>query len=106
MSETFTYFDRLYQSQSIPSDGILSRTLTDNDSLKLVVFQFAAGQVLSEHTAAVPAVLQVLSGEATLTFGDEVREADAGAWAYMPARLPHSVLAKTELVLLLQMLKQ
>lgn len=106
MAQSFTYFDQLYQPQSIPSDGILSRTLTDNDSLKLVVFQFAAGQVLSEHTAAVPAVLQVLSGEATLTFGGEVREAVAGAWAYMPARLPHSVVARTELVLLLQMLKQ
>lgn len=106
MSQSFTYFDRLDQPQSIPADGILSRTLTDNDSLKLVVLQFAAGQVLSEHTAAVPAVLQVLSGKATLTFGDEVREAETGAWAYMPARLPHSVAARTELVLLLQMLKQ
>ena len=105
MDQTFTYFDQLFQPMTVPSDGILSRTLTDNDSLKLVVFQFAAGQVLSEHTAAVPAVLHVLSGEATLTFGAEVREAVAGAWAYMPARLSHSVKANTELVLMLQLLK-
>lgn len=105
MADTFTYFDSLVQPATIPADGILSRTLLDNDTVRLVVFQFAAGQILSEHTAAMPVVLQVLTGEATLTFGEETREARAGAWAYMPARLKHSVTAKTELVLLLEMLK-
>lgn len=106
MATAFTYLDALFQPAQIPADGILSRSLVDNDSLKLVVFQFAAGQMLSEHTAAVPAVLHVLSGEATLTFGDEVREAGAGAWAFMPAQLKHSVFAKTDLVLALQLLKR
>ncbi len=106
MSQTFTYLETLYQPLNLPSDGILSRTLADTESLKLVVFQFAAGQVLSEHTAAVPAVIHILSGEATLTFGDEVREAAAGAWAYMPAQLKHSVRAKTDLVMSLEMLKR
>jgi quercetin dioxygenase-like cupin family protein len=106
MTGTFTYLDALFQPLALPSDGILSRTLVDNESLKLVIFQFAAGQVLSEHTAAVPAVIHILSGEATLTFGDEVREATPGAWAYMPAHLKHSVKARTDLVMALQMLKR
>lgn len=39
MTETFTYLDALFQPLALPSDGILSRTLVDNESLKLVIFQ-------------------------------------------------------------------
>lgn len=88
----------------IPPDGILSRTLFKNPHVKVVLFAFDAGQSLSEHQAAQPAVLQFLSGEATLTLGDETREAGPGSTAYMEPRLKHSVLAKTPLTMLLLLL--
>jgi quercetin dioxygenase-like cupin family protein len=88
----------------IPPDGILSRTLFKNEHVKAVLFGFDAGQSLSEHQAAQPAVLHILSGEATLTLGDDVREAGPGSVAYMEPRLKHSVLARTPLTMLLLMM--
>ena len=89
----------------VPPDGILSRTLLNDENIKAVWFGFAPGQELSEHTASVPAIIHVLEGEAALTLGSEASEASAGTWVHMPARLPHSVRAKTQVTMLLLMLK-
>jgi quercetin dioxygenase-like cupin family protein len=90
----------------IPPDSILSRTFYEDDQLRLVLFGFAAGQELSEHTAAMPVVIQILTGEGRLTLGGETHEAGPGTWARLEARLPHSVHARTPLTLLLWMFKQ
>lgn len=89
----------------IPADSILSRTLFTDDALKVVFFGFAPGQELSEHTASVPAVIHILSGEGELMLGGERLEAAPGVWAHLPAHLPHSVRARTPLTLLLLMLR-
>lgn len=104
-TDVLTYFDHLDQTQSIPQDSILSQTILDTPSLRWVLFHFASGQELSEHTASFPAVIQIIRGEARLVLGNEVREAAAGATAYMPAFLKHAVYAKTPLVMLLQLVK-
>ena len=88
-----------------PAGGILSRALYSDDRFKAVGFGFAAGEELSEHTAAFPAVLQILSGDATVTLGGDTHELSAGAWVHMPARLPHSVKARTPVTMLLLLLK-
>lgn len=89
----------------IPTDGILSRTVYDGERVRAVLFAFSAGEELSEHTASMPAILHLVQGEAHLTLGEEAFEAHAGAWAHMDAHLPHSIRAKTPLVMLLLMLK-
>jgi quercetin dioxygenase-like cupin family protein len=89
----------------IPADGILSRTLHNDDQVKVVLFAFSAGQELSEHTASMPAVLQVIKGQAQFTLGDDEIAADAGFWVHMPAQLRHRIQAKTPLILLLLLLK-
>jgi quercetin dioxygenase-like cupin family protein len=88
-----------------PPDSILSRTFSTAEGFKAILFSFAPGQELSEHTAAVPAVLHFLAGEAELTLGGDRTEARAGTWAHLAARLPHSVRAQTPVTLLLLMLK-
>lgn len=100
-----TVFPDLLQEIAPPADGILSRTLLNAAGLKVVAFGFAAGEELSEHTASLPAVLQILQGEATLTLGNDRRPAGPGTWVYLPAQLPHSVHAKTPVVMLLLLLK-
>ena len=92
-------------AQDIPADGILSRTIYNDDHVKVVLFGFGPGQELSEHTASMPAILQIVKGEAELGLGDDRVEAHAGAWVHMPAQLRHSVRAKTPLVMLLLLLK-
>ena len=92
-------------AQDIPADGILSRTIYNDDHVKVVLFGFGTGQELSEHTASMPAILQIVQGEAQLGLGDDSIEARAGAWVHMPAQLRHSVRAKTPVVMLLVLLK-
>ena len=89
----------------VPPDGIVSRQVVNDASLKLTLFGFAAGQELSEHTASRPAVLQVLAGEGTFGLGDEVVDVGPGSFAYLPPHLPHTVTARTPLVLLLTLVK-
>jgi quercetin dioxygenase-like cupin family protein len=106
MSSNYNYIEYLPdQLPEIPPDSIVSRTLSDDGQAKLVLFGFAAGQELSEHTASMPALLYFVDGEAHLTLGEDEYPARAGSWVSMAPRLPHSIVAKTQLVMLLVLLK-
>jgi quercetin dioxygenase-like cupin family protein len=100
-----TAFEDLLAQVTIPEDGTISRTIYQDEQMKAVLFGFAAGQELSEHTAAVPAILHFVAGEASVTLGAETLEARANSWVHMPARTPHSVSARTPVVMLLLLLK-
>ena len=104
MSQYRLFLDLAEEAQP-PADGILSRTLHEDDKVKAVIFGFGAGQELSEHTASKPAILQFVKGEASLTLGTDSVEATSGTWVHMPAKLPHSVKARTPVILLLLLLK-
>lgn len=105
MPAYFYLADVAAQVPDVPADSILSRSVYHDERVKVSVFAFAPGQELSEHTASVPAIIHILEGEATLTLGGDTYEATAGAWARMPASLPHSVFAKTHVRMLLLMLQ-
>jgi quercetin dioxygenase-like cupin family protein len=89
----------------VPQDSILSRTVYDGEDVRAVLFRFAEGQELSEHTASMPAILHFLSGTASLTLGGEPAEAQPGSWVRMPAGMPHSVHATSPLTMLLLLVK-
>jgi quercetin dioxygenase-like cupin family protein len=101
----YKYCADLAGEVEVPSDGTLSRTLHQDDTIKVVLFGFAAGQELSEHTAAVPAIMHFLKGEASVLLGADRHDVQEGAWFLMPANLPHSITAKTPVVMLLSLLK-
>ena len=105
MTTTYTHILDLVKEAEPPADGILSKTIYQDDQIKAVVFGFGQGQELSEHTAAKPAMLFFVKGEATLGLGDDVQAAQAGTWVHMPAGLKHSITAKTPLVMLLVLMK-
>jgi quercetin dioxygenase-like cupin family protein len=90
--------------EDIPPDTIISRTIYGDDDFKAILFGFAPGQELSEHTAARPAVLHFLSGQADVTLGEERFVAQAGSWVRMPAHLAHSIYAQGEVKMLLLLL--
>ncbi len=71
MSTPYTQFADLLREVEPPADGTLSRTLYQDERLKVVLFGFAAGQELSEHTSSMPAVMHFLKGEAAVTLGDD-----------------------------------
>ncbi len=103
----FTHFDNLASLiNDIPVDSIVSRTIFSSGQMKAVLFGFAAGQELSEHTAAKPAVLHFVQGQARLTLGKTAMAAQPGTWIHMEPNLPHSVFAETELIMLLLLLEK
>ena len=100
----YAVIDNLLNEIEIPKDGTLSRTLHRDDRVKVVLFGFAGGQELSQHTASVPAMLQIVNGDARVTLDGEEKELSAGSWVFMDANLPHAVYARTDVVMLLTML--
>jgi quercetin dioxygenase-like cupin family protein len=90
---------------TVPESGILSRTLFSDDRIKVVVFGFDAGQELSEHTAAVPAIIEILDGEAEILLGDDRHVAGPGTWIHMASGLRHAIEARTPVVMLLTLLQ-
>ena len=101
----YTLIPNLEAEVTVPDNGILSRTLYNDDRLKVVIFGFAPGQELSAHTAPMAASLHFLKGSAAVTLGEETHEVAAGTFVYMPPQLNHGIVAKTPLIMVLQMYK-
>ncbi len=89
----------------VAEQGIVSKAIVENEHHKLIHFTLAAGQELSEHTASVPAVIQILQGRGTVTLGGQAHEGRPGMLFYMPAELKHAVVADEDLVFLLTMFR-
>ncbi len=88
----------------ITPDTIVSRTLYDGEQVRAIVFGFAPGQELSEHTAAKRALLYFVSGDADLKLGDDPQQASAGTFVEMAPNLPHSITANSQVVMVLLLL--
>ncbi|WP_435615753.1 cupin domain-containing protein [Streptomyces coelicoflavus] len=101
---TATVITDLAAELTVPEEGTLSRVLYRDDRLRVVGFAFDTGQELTEHTSALPVVIQVIQGRLDLTLGDEKTAAGPGSWIHLPARLPHSVHATEPSIMLLTML--
>jgi len=104
--DDYTLYRDLASEAQIPENGILSRTLHNDDHVKIVIFGFAPGKELSAHTAPMAASLYFVQGEAQLTLGADVEEVKAGAFVHMRPQLTHGILARTSVVMLLTMHKQ
>ena len=102
----YTLIRNLSDEIRIPNNGILSRTLYDDDHVKILAFGFAAGEELSAHTAQMAAGIYIHSGEARLTLGEDTFDAQAGTLVHMAPQLTHGIFAKTPVVMLLHMYKQ
>ena len=102
---TYMHISYLAKEAQPPEKGILSRTIFNDEKVKAVIFGFAQGEELSEHTASMPAILHFIQGEATVGLGDDKHEAKAVTWVHMPTGQRHSIQAKTPVVMLLLLLK-
>ncbi|RMH01111.1 MAG: cupin [Chloroflexi bacterium] len=106
MFDNYKFIENLpAELPEIPPDSIVSRQILRTNEMTVTLFGFASGQELSEHTAAFPAVLHFLAGEATVTLGSERFTATADSWIYMPAKLPHSIVAHKKVAMLLILLR-
>lgn len=101
----YTLVESVADAIQVQSGSIVSKTVYGDNDVKVVLMALDSGQELSEHTASMPAVIEMLAGRARVTLGEDAHELQAGAWVYMPANLKHSVLATTPTTLLLTLVK-
>lgn len=99
-----TYLPAVSALVDIADDSTVSRTVLKGEGARLVVFSFDAGQELSEHTAAVPVLLQTLDGSLQVTASGATVTLAPGDVIHLPTRVPHSVVALAPSRLLLTML--
>jgi quercetin dioxygenase-like cupin family protein len=92
-------------SVRIQAGAVVSKVVHRDEDTDVTVFGFDASEGLSEHTAARPAIVQVLSGRLRFTVeGDEV-EMVPGTWVRMSAGATHSLTALEPTVMLLTLLR-
>lgn len=92
------------ETQYAPN-GIVSRTVLCTDSSRTVLFGFAEGQELTEHTSTQHALIQILSGSCEFSLDGAPHNLKAGDMLYMPPNLAHSVRATQQFSMLLILLK-
>jgi quercetin dioxygenase-like cupin family protein len=93
------------ETQYAPN-GIVSRTLLRTENLRTVLFGFAEGQELTEHTSTQHALVQILSGACEFSLSGVPHQLKAGDLLYMPPNLPHAVKATQQFSMLLTLSKR
>lgn len=95
----------LAEETKFAPNGIVSRTVLRTETSRVVLFGFAEGQELTEHTSTQHALIQVLSGECEFFLGDTPHQLKAGDFLYMPPNLRHAVKATKQFSMLLTLSK-
>jgi quercetin dioxygenase-like cupin family protein len=95
----------LAEETKFAANGIVSRTLLRTANSRTVLFGFAEGQELTEHTSTQHALIQILSGECEFSLDGKAHALKAGDFLYMPPNLPHAVCATTQFSMLLTLTK-
>ncbi len=88
----------------VNEDATVSRTVLKAEGTRIVLFSFDSGQELTEHTAAMPVLLQVIDGALDVAADGATVELLPGGVIHLPARMPHSVLATRPSRMVLTML--
>lgn len=86
-------------------NGVVSRTLFANSVTRIVLFGFAAGQTLSEHSTPRAAVVQILSGRCEFDLNGKTYLLGPGDLLHMPPGAPHAVRATEKFSMLLTLSK-
>ncbi len=103
---SFTLLESLAEQMAIPEQGIHSKPVFSNATLRATLFGMAEGEELTEHTTSMEALLVFLEGEAEVRLAGETHTVRPGAWLRMEPRLPHSLRAQTPLKFVLWLLRE
>ena len=95
----------LAKETQFAGNGIVSRTLLRAPNVRVVLFGFAEGQELTEHTSTQRAVIEILSGECEFSLAGKPHALKAGDFLHMPPDLPHAVKATKQCSMLLTLIK-
>lgn len=99
-----TFVPDLASLITVAPESTVSRTVLRAEGTRVVLFGFDTGQQLTEHTAAVPVVLQALEGRMNIGADGELVELVPGGVVHLGTRVPHTVEALEPSKLALTML--
>ncbi len=100
-SEIFSYPGSVDYAEG----AIVSKTVLKKQSGNISLFAFAAGESLSEHTAAFDALIEVVDGKAEIIIAGKSYFLKTGESIIMPANVPHAVKAVERFKMVLTMIK-
>lgn len=89
----------------VEEEQILSRTLVQRKDLGMTIFSLDKDQEIGRHSSPGDAMVNILSGLAEITIGEDVFQVAAGESIVMPANVPHSLYAKKAFQMLLVVVK-
>ena len=93
------------EAVSYSSQSVVSKTLYKNNSGNITLFAFDKGEGLAEHTTPHQALVQVLDGTAEITIGGNTFTLQTGGCIFLPANVPHALVAVESFKMMLTMIK-
>jgi quercetin dioxygenase-like cupin family protein len=99
-----TTIDNAADAVAIQVDSIVSKVIYRDEEMDVTVFGFDTGEGLTEHTAARPVIIQVLSGRLRFAVEGDETPVVPGTWLHLSPGAPHSLVAEDPTVMLLTLL--
>jgi len=104
MKDQYAFYPDLLAEAADVKRGIHSQTISKGDGVEVLLFTLAAGEELSDHTSARPAIVHGLRGSGQLTVAGDSYTLAPGAWLRMAPGTTHAVVAETDLTFALYLL--
>ena len=92
LSASLTFTD-LLESIPVTPSSTTSRVVVDNPALRVVVFAFDEGELLTEHTSTRAVVVQLLDGAIRFTVGQVQHPMVPGDVIYLAPGEQHALVA-------------
>lgn len=95
----------LKQIITIEEQQVSSLTLVQRPSLAMTLLSLDKGTSIGGHSSPGDALVNILSGQAEITIGEEKFIVSAGESILMPANVPHALFATEAFQMLLVVVK-
>ena len=86
-------FTEIFSDLPIAKETTSSRVVLNNQLLRVVMFAFDKGELLTEHATPRAVVCQLLRGRMNFTVDGQEREITAGDVVYLAPGAPHALVA-------------
>lgn len=87
-------FTRLLESIPVTASSTTSRVVVNNPALRVVVFAFDEGELLTEHSSTRAVVVQLLDGAVRFTVGADEHPMVPGDVIYLAPGEHHALIAE------------
>ena len=87
------------------SGGVVSKQIIKSKGGNVTLFSFDKGQGLSEHTASLDAMVQVIDGKVEVTLDGNLHTLQKGDCIILPANVPHALEAVEAFKMILTRIK-